>query len=381
MINKQLVRQIFCQILLKDVSLVWGEAESVSLENRYWVIGNSDEPRWIIPFKSEGALSVLRQWRPYSKSAYLKWQLLLTAYQLGKLHNLPGIISIGVINAASSCWKHLGYTNQPSILPTIYIGTPGPTRKAVVSLIDPHQQTIVGVVKVALEKSATQNVLREAETLTYLASEKPGLAPTVLFVNQPQKLAVQTIVPGKPVGKSMTPAHIEWLSRLLTPEKKTSLQEQVCHLNQRTSKLTGIDQISMTKMDILWKILNDPTPLPSTWIHGDFAPWNLKWVDRQTLVAVDWEDAKPDGLPLYDIFHHQYIQSNLLNHRKDIVKQIWHHSTTRKYLRSLDISQAQYQKLALYYLADMWIRSIERSKKSEAKFFMRELSYLLDGMI
>lgn len=37
-------------------------------------------------------------------------------------------------------------------------------------------------------------------------------------------------------------------------------------------------------------------------VHGDFAPWNLLPV-RDGWLLVDWEDARPDGLPFEDLFH------------------------------------------------------------------------------
>ena len=48
-------------------------------------------------------------------------------------------------------------------------------------------------------------------------------------------------------------------------------------------------------------------------MHGDFTPWNIKKVQSQSLIALDWEMGDPNGLPLYDFFYFSLIQSYLFN--------------------------------------------------------------------
>jgi hypothetical protein len=52
--------------------------------------------------------------------------------------------------------------------------------------------------------------------------------------------------------------------------------------------------------------------VPSTIIHGDFAPWNLR-TEHGKVCAFDWEYAELDGLPLFDEFHYQLQVGYLLN--------------------------------------------------------------------
>ncbi len=43
--------------------------------------------------------------------------------------------------------------------------------------------------------------------------------------------------------------------------------------------------------------------------HGDFAPWNLLLQNEEKLIAYDWEYARFDGFPLYDIvYYHLQIE-------------------------------------------------------------------------
>jgi hypothetical protein len=44
--------------------------------------------------------------------------------------------------------------------------------------------------------------------------------------------------------------------------------------------------------------------VPTTIVHGDFAPWNLRLHDGR-IGAFDWEYAEPSGLPLMDEMHYR----------------------------------------------------------------------------
>jgi hypothetical protein len=47
--------------------------------------------------------------------------------------------------------------------------------------------------------------------------------------------------------------------------------------------------------------------------HGDFAPWNLLQTDRGWIV-VDWEHARSEAPPYYDVFHYLVQSCGLLGH-------------------------------------------------------------------
>ncbi|WP_299414888.1 phosphotransferase [Acaryochloris sp. IP29b_bin.148] len=382
MLDNLFIEKIICQVFSEDLSLTWDNSHDLPLENRFWLISSANEPRWLVPHNPKYGLSVLQQWRPYSTASYLKWQLLLMAYRAGKLHRLPGTIPVGIAAPTAKYWKCMGYPNEQHLVPTIYIGTPGVTRKAVVSLVNSETNEIASIAKYSLGRMAEKTILREADILTHFIAEKPGLSPHLLYVNEQTGISVQTALEGRHVSKPLAQAHIDLLSSLSRPGITLSLQQHVDQLNQRLQTLKDRVEVSARQMgEAVLKQIDDPTPLTATWIHGDFAPWNLKWVDRQRLVAVDWEDARPDGLPLYDLFHYQYIQSHLLRARKNILDLTWKHPVVSRYLGFLGIDRLQYNRLALYYLTDMWIKSLERNKTADGNFFKQEISYTLQGVL
>ena len=56
---------------------------------------------------------------------------------------------------------------------------------------------------------------------------------------------------------------------------------------------------------------SDEMRIPSTIVHGDFAPWNLREHNGQ-IAAFDWEYAELDGLPLVDQTHYELQVGYLL---------------------------------------------------------------------
>jgi Ser/Thr protein kinase RdoA (MazF antagonist) len=64
-------------------------------------------------------------------------------------------------------------------------------------------------------------------------------------------------------------------------------------------------------LERLLKECRDSTSLPQIFVHGDFAPWNIKKINNGSLMALDWEMGDPNGLPFYDFFYFFIIQAYL----------------------------------------------------------------------
>ena len=374
--NLQLMNLIVDQVFPQGAKLV-SNAKEVAPESRYWLISGKKGIRWIIPQNPTYGISILRQWRPYGTLSYWKWQFLLTAYQAKILQYLPGIASVGIVSESEWNWRHLGY-GRLHLFPIIYIGTPGPNRKAVVSLIDRELRT-VGVAKIPLSENATTKILQEAEILSSLANSKPGLAPLLLHIDPDKGIAVQAAKEGKLSKTNLTSAHISWFSRAKIPELQTSLQEQVESLKERLDILEDlVDPKMRSNLNFLLAKIDDPTPLPSTWVHGDFTPWNLKLSSDRQLQALDWEEAKYNGLPLQDLFHFQYIQSHLLGEKKDLLQATRNQSIVADYLEAVGIDLERYEQLAQFYLAESWLRCQEREDWDYADFLAAQISQLVE---
>ena len=372
----QLINLIIDRVFPQGAKLV-RDTKQVPPESKFWLIDSKKGTRWIIPQNPDYGISILQQWRPYGTLSYWKWQFLLTAYRAKILRYLPGVTPIGIVGETEWNWQHLGYEER-HLLPIIYIGTPGPNRKAVVSLIESQEFQAVAIAKIPLSENATTKILQEAEILSNLASSKPGLAPQLLHIDLEKGIAVQTAKEGKLTKTNLTSAHISWFTRAEIPDLQTSLQEQVHSLKQRLNILDWIDPKMRSNLNSLLAKIEDPTPLPSTWVHGDFTPWNLKLSSDRQLQAVDWEEAKYNGLPLQDLFHFQYIQSHLLEEKKDLLEATRNQSIVADYLEAIGIDFARYKQLAQFYLAESWLRCQEREDWDYADFLAAEISQLVE---
>ena len=59
--------------------------------------------------------------------------------------------------------------------------------------------------------------------------------------------------------------------------------------------------------------------IQSVKIHGDFAPWNLKFSSkRNKMIAYDWEMSQESSLPFYDLIFYKFSVQKLLHKKVDI---------------------------------------------------------------
>ncbi len=248
------------------------DAREIPPQSRFYVIPGRDGPRWIVPWRAKFGLAVLAAWRPYRPASRIRWAAVLAAYRAGCLQALPGVTTFGV--EADSSWSHLDWTEEPPT-PTIYVGTPGPTRKAVAFLSSSGARKPTRVAKVPLGPRAGAAILREAAVLERLAVEKPGLAPHVLFIDHGGGRAVQEAVLGLAGGRRFKPAYLLWLAGLRREGATTSLSTHVARL---TEEVSGLSAESEKAEDILAHLgrLDEPHELPAVLTDGEFEPWNLR---------------------------------------------------------------------------------------------------------
>lgn len=359
--DSDLIAKIISEVFPPRSHLAWN-ANEVAPEDRFWIIPGKEGPRWIVPQNPRHGWQVLRCWRPYDLSSRLKWMGLMAAYRTGQLGAVPRIVAIGVAGASEKdCWRHLGWKSSIWPVPVIYVGTPGPTRKAVVHLMDAISGKASGVAKIPLESLAAKNILREADILKSLEEEKPGIAPRLQYVDRALGISLQDSINGRASSRRLTQAHIDWLRSLQAPGKETSLRKESEALMKRLVQLEALEETTRRLLQDVLEQLDDPTPLPAAWVHGDFAPWNLKWVEKGMLAAVDWEEARPSGLSGIDLIYFHVIQDFLFC--DNAPDKAWQQlqgfvssSLVRSYIERFWHLEKLLTSLALFTLADMLIR-------------------------
>jgi hypothetical protein len=185
-------------------------------------------------------------------------------------------------------------------------GTPGPARKPTAALLAADGR-VVGYAKLSCSDLSSRLVRHEADVLRVLAS-LPGqgpLAPRLLFAGEVEGMhvAVQTVLAGRPPSRTLSAAHRQFLASLrVGPTRPASQAGIVRSLRSRIASLTSPRSDLLAALDDALTLL-DELALPTTILHGDFAPWNLRSSDG-AVAAFDWEYAELDGLPLLDEIQH-----------------------------------------------------------------------------
>lgn len=343
--------------------------------SRFWMIpGKGGEPRWILPHERKYGWPFLQAWHPYDFSSRIKWQCLLAAYRGKGLGYVPGVVPLRVTVPEKSNWEHLGwrYVNQP--VPVIYVGTPGPSRKAVLGLIDSQERKVISIGKVPLGPSAGLAINHEVDILDNLAKEKPGRAPRSLFVDHRHGIATQEFFSGSPTGRRLTEGHVAFLTDLVIPGETISLREVVEGLGRQIKILDQIEPETRAVLERVLVEVDDPLPLPVVWKHGDFAPWNIKKTTNGPLRAIDWEASSRQGLPLFDLIFFQSMQMFLFGENELFPKSF--EVLLHQYLKRLGIAPVMIDKIAKACIALDWLRCYKAGDRPRAAFLIHTLTSL-----
>ena len=321
-------------------------------------------PRWLVPEHGRALGATLANWSPYRHSSRAWWQLIRKANQCAVLGALPGVHRY----RAHGCvdWRALGWREAEPPQIAVYVGTAGPTRKAILHLVDRRSGRCEAIVKVAIGAGAKNAILREAETLIALAEEGFDASPRLLSVDRERGVSVQQYVVGRCASRKLKPEYLEMLRSLLLPGKQTSL---TAHVNAWEAAIERVDDRS--RRDLLQRALEkmeEDRALPACWVHGDFAPWNIR--ERQGLLPmlIDWEDAERGGLPLHDAYHFLHMQDFLFGSKPQL-----HSGELAAFGASLNLSREQRRKLELAHLVKAYLHSLSRNH-ARSEFLLKTLA-------
>jgi len=132
--------------------------------------------------------------------------------------------------------------------------------------------------------------------------------------------------------------------------------------------------ISPQDKEIIFAIcrqIDDPTRMPAVWVHGDFAPWNLKMTSERKIVAVDWEYSSAKGLPLFDLIYFRSVQMSLFGERVLLPRKAL--ALAVGYLKSLNINPDMLEPIVDACLFQDWLRSVVRGDVERADFLLLQL--------
>jgi hypothetical protein len=354
--------------------------------SEYIVIPGNGSPRWLVPRSALYGLSVLTDWSPYGFSSKIKWFLLKVLYRFNLLTQAPGITTL-IIDKFQNNTKKNSEKNKASltsipVIPVIYVGTPGPQQKAVITLVEEESKQPVCVIKIALEQRAKVSILQEADILVILNKSGITNVPELIKSNDLLGFSQQTILKGSLSSRRFTKSHLKFLLSL------PMLSEKTCFMEQKKKVLALYDGQQSNFFPLQLKLIEEAINLITShntialaFNHGDFTPWNIKQTRDEECKVFDWEDAQVEGLPFWDICHFFLMQAHLFKEKKQINELITaitkdNNSIINSYLNEMNINVSDAKQLVLLYFL-FTIFNVNTSTEYKT-FLIGQLSLILN---
>lgn len=325
------------------------------------IFGNAGA-RWIVPASSHRCRQILSSWRPYDLASRIKWQVVEVISFVSLLRYLPDTLCFNFsADRLSENLLKLGLVGN--FTPVIQVGNPSPTRKMTLFLLD--GSSVHAVIKIPLTKAAVAAVAAEASTLQAMSKLQPAI-PQSLQYDSASGWSVQNWVQGSPSSRKFTEQHRSFLLRLVAPDSSTSLKAAF-EKNSLIHEALSLPTADKQKLEVAIERLQDSSVLPRTSVHGDFTPWNIK-ITKGKLRIFDWESARLDSLPLFDICNFFYRQDYLFQEEKKFPNFLLTHDEVMRYLEALSISQSAALHLILYYLVDTYCRHLSHGEDATYQY-------------
>jgi hypothetical protein len=333
------------------------------------VPGNA--PRWLIPAVGGNFHPTLADWSPYRLSSQLKWSAIRAASRVGVLQALPNVTTLQLGNANEIDWRAVGWSRNTPPTPLVYVGTPGPRQKAVIHLLDPVSGHCEAIVKVPLCAGAKAAIVREASTLAVLAGERYPFSPRLLHLDRQRGIATQQFLPGKSASRRFRPEYWSLLGSLLLRDQLTNIAEHVADWQEQPLSFLP-HNTDLGLMESALAELRDTQCLPACWVHGDFAPWNMRRRAHGAAALIDWEEAERGGLPLQDAFHFLHMQDFLFSAHPTT-----HRADVEPFAKTLGIAPLHCRKLEIAYLLRAYKKCTSYDQQQHAEFLLKTLALIV----
>ena len=343
--------------------------EAKKRTERFYVISGHNSPRWIVPINPKQGKEVLAYWRPYGVVSQIAWFVLQRLYSLGMVSIMHGIEPLSI---QSNVVLQLPGSDI-TVSPVVYVGTPGPQQKAVVTLVDQSNGKALAVMKVALEAGARKSLNRESDMLKSLDQLGMKSIPKLLATDEANGRTWQTVVSGRLSSRKLTDSHISWLLSLPKTKKTTTLDKQkriLFALVDDDSSGLSSEQLTILKKAI--ERIKGNNEIPLVLVHGDFAPWNIKQQPNAQLAVIDWEDAELEGLPLWDLCHFYFMQAYLFGESEQLETFI-SSSLINSYLRSFKIAEVDMMNFVLLYLLETVLKKDSNTSNEYQEYLIKQI--------
>jgi len=286
--------------------------------NHFAIVPGVGEARWFLPLDAGkiSAEAFRRLYNPYHPGARLKSISVRAAARAGLPFWYRDHVYVAQRTASPLETKLEEILESSSIRLGLFAGAPE-LQKPTFVILDTSGKALA-FAKLAIKERARANLEREKRALLHLARTpaQHSLAPRLLFdgVVDEKHMTLQTPLEGRPGPARLSDAHQRFLDSLGWGHRRSAGATEFIR-----SLAEGIESLeSPHEREFLGGILGrlrpalDSLRVPTTIVHGDFAPWNLRY-SQDRISAFDWERSSVEGIPLVDSFQHQ-LQVGFLLH-------------------------------------------------------------------
>ena len=288
------------------------------IERSFHLIKDRNNIRWMIE-NDCNLVKVLKDWKPYKKSSNIIWQIFIIFLRLNLLKYIP-FTNFKKIKISSDIFNF--YKNKlDAISLCIYIGRETKhSHKATIFVFDKKNQKCISLIKLALKKKSRESIKKEFSVLSKLNNISNFSVPKAYYLNKSNKYFIQEYLSGESNSLELNNEHYAFQAKLKNNKKFLDFVNLKKYLLRSYKKIRLLNQSSLIKdieSALELKIWNEK--INSVKIHGDFAPWNIKFYKKSKKIFVyDWEEFNSSFLPFYDLIYYKASTKNFLN--KDIEK-------------------------------------------------------------
>ena len=287
------------------------------IKRSFYIINDKNGIRWLIENETS-LISILNQWKPYKNLSYFFWKLIILLFWFKALSIIPISKKKFLMVSKNLILKKNNNLSINNFSFVCYVGRRNKDyQKSTIFVFDKINKKCIFIIKKAITQKSWEYVLYEYQILKKLEREKNQFSPRIYNIDYKNCCFSQEYVYGKPSPINLNFYHYQLLGSLLNRDKfidfnkfKQEIVEfRLENKNSNNKELYYlINDIKKSLNFSIWK-----KKVNSVRIHGDLAPWNLKFsINKDKMIAYDWEESVDSHLPFYDLIFYKKTVRKLL---------------------------------------------------------------------
>lgn len=300
--------------ILKSIGLTQvDQRENAESFNMYYITGPDGDPRWMWSSK----LSKPEFLKFYYVSGFRSWMFMMVVKVIFALRLQHLFFFNQKIKVAAESDSLIYHFIESGF--SVFTGTPGPNRKVLLFSKPDGSEGVF--IKCAISKKSQALVQWESRSLILMNSIQPvTFSIPQLIAEDEQHNVLSDESTGLSRTSEFTAAHANCIREIQTKTFDQSTSSEFFAFHQIRERLEKLNKLSALKIPkgIIKKInylidQNYYDSLTTTFVHGDFTPWNMYLQKDKKLHVYDWEMASHHYPLAFDAIHYIFQKGILIN--------------------------------------------------------------------